>query len=168
MKILLIDDDREKIRLIAEAVLSVPGVLSHDIEYATNVAAAKRAIVTTRFDLVILDINLPHRPEDRIVVGAGLDVLRFIKQNHKAKAPAYLFGLTAHDDGAAIASSEFSSPLWKLVRFSHSENEWRNPLQEAIAYLQKSSNPPYVSDGSTYHCDLAIFVALEGKNLSVF
>ncbi|WP_025040677.1 phosphorylase family protein [Nitrosospira briensis] len=166
MKILLVDDDREKSRVIAETVLSVPGVSSHDIEYVTNVIAAKRAIMKTRFDLVILDINLPPRPEDRVVVGAGLDVLNFIKQNHKAKEPAYLFGFTAHEDGVAIASKEFSSPLWKLLRFSHRDGEWKTPLREAITYLQKSSHPPYVSDGSTYHYDLAIFVALEGEELA--
>lgn len=166
MKILVVEDEQEKRRLIAEAVLSVQGISGDSVEYATDVIAAKKAIKKTRFDLIILDINLPPRAEDRVVVGAGLDVLRFIKQNDQAKAPAYLFGLTAHDDGAAIAASEFSSPLWKLVRFSHEEGEWREPLREAIVYLQKATKPPFVSDGSTFHTDLAIFVALEDEELA--
>lgn len=166
MKILVVDDDQEKRRLIAETVLSVQGMSSNQIEYATDVVAAKKAIKTSRFDLIILDINLPPRAEDRVQVGAGLDVLRFIKQNNQAKAPAFLFGLTAHDDGAAIAATEFSSPLWKLVRFSYGEESWKDPLREAIVYLQKSTKPPFVSDGNTFHTDLAIFVALEGEELS--
>lgn len=166
MKILVVDDEQEKRRLVAETVLSVPGISGDNIEYATDVVAAKKAIKKTRFDLIILDINLPPRAEDRVVVGAGLDVLRFIKQNDQAKAPAYLFGLTAHDDGAAMADTEFSSPLWKLVRFSHSEGEWKEPLREAIVYLQRSTKPPFVSDGNTFHTDLAIFVALEDEELA--
>jgi nucleoside phosphorylase/CheY-like chemotaxis protein len=166
MKILLVDDEQEKRRLVAETVLSVHGITEDNIEYATDVFAAKKAIKKTRFDLIILDINLPPRAQDRAKVGAGLDVLRFIKQNDQAKAPAYLFGLTAHDDGAAIAANEFSSPLWKLVRFSSNEVEWREPLREAIVYLQKSTKPPFVSDGNTFHTDLAIFVALEDEELS--
>lgn len=165
MKILIVEDEQEKRRLIAEAVFSVPGISDSNLEYASDVVAAKRAIKRTRFDLVILDINLPPRPENRAVVGAGLDILSFIKENNQAKQPAYLFGLTAHDDGAAVAAKEFSSPLWKLVRFSYGENEWSEPLKASIAYLQKTQRPPFISDGNTFHTDLAIFVALEGEEL---
>jgi len=165
MKILIIDDELEKRRLIAETIFSVPGISDDNLEYVSDVITAKRAIKKTRFDLIILDINLPPRPESRTTVGAGLDVLAFIKDNHLARQPAYLFGLTAYDDGAAIAAKEFSSPLWKLVRFSYSENDWSEPLREAIVYLQKSEKPPFVSDGNTFHTDLGIFVALEIEEL---
>lgn len=166
MKILIIEDEQEKRRLIAEAALSVPGISDNNLEYAYDVMSAKRAIKRTRFDLVILDINLPPRPESRVEVGAGLDILSYIKESNQAKQPAYLFGLTAHDNGAAAAEKEFSSPLWKLVRFSYNENEWREPLKAAIVYLQKIEKPPFASDGNTFHTDLAIFVALEGEELS--
>lgn len=167
MKILVVEDEQEKRRLISEAVFTVPGVSNSDVEYAADVLAAKRAIRYTRFDLVILDINLPRRPELPTEVGAGLDVLSFIKSNNLAKPPAYLFGLTAHDDGAAIAAKEFASPLWKLVRFSYDQREWWQPLTEAITYLQKAEKPPFVSDGNTFHTDLGIFVALEEELASI-
>ncbi|MDP3663925.1 MAG: hypothetical protein U1D41_01750 [Nitrosomonas sp.] len=166
MKILLVDDDNEKTRVITLEILSVQGVVSEDIEYANNVVAAKRAIKKTRYDLIILDINLPTSEAKKVEVGGGLAVLSFIKNNIQAQPPAYLFGLTAYDDGEAIAAKEFSSPLWKLLRFSFDEDTWHAPLREAIIFLQKSSKPPYVSDGSTYHFDLAIFVALEDEELS--
>lgn len=166
MKILIVEDEPEKRRLIAEAVLSVSGISDENIEYALDVVAAKRAIKQTRFNLIILDINLPPRPEHRVSVGAGLDILSYIKESNQAKQPAYLFGLTAHDDGAEIAAKEFSSPLWKLVRFSYSDNEWREPLCQALVYLQKAEKPPFVNDGNTFHTDLGIFVALEGDELS--
>jgi nucleoside phosphorylase len=165
MKILIAEDELDKRRLIAEAVLSVSGIRDDDIEYAFDVLAAKLAIKQTRFDLVILDINMPPRPERRVEVGAGLEVLTYIKENVQAKQPAFLFGLTAHDDGADIAAKEFSSPLWKLVRFAYGDSEWREPLREAVAYLLRSERPPYVSDGRTFHTDIGLFVALEGEEL---
>lgn len=165
MKVLIVEDEQEKRRLIAEAVFSVPGISDENIEYASDVVAAKRAIKRTRFDLIILDINLPPRPEVRVSVGAGLDILTFIKESTLAKRPAYLFGLTAHDDGAEVAAKEFSSPLWKLVRFSYSDIEWREPLRQAIVYLQQAQQPPFSSDGNTFHVDLGIFVALEDEEL---
>jgi nucleoside phosphorylase/CheY-like chemotaxis protein len=165
MKILIVEDELEKRRLISEAVLSVSGIIDDNIEYAFDVVAAKKAIKRTRFDLIILDINMPPRPDCRVSVGAGLDVLAYIKESNQAKQPAYLFGLTAHEDGAEIAAKEFSSPLWKLVRFSYEEFTWREPLRVAIAYLQRCQKPPFVSDGSTFHTDLGVFVALEGEEL---
>lgn len=166
MNILIIEDELEKRREIAETLLSVDGISDENITYASDVYSAKREIKRIKFDLVILDINLPYRPDSRTEVGAGLSVLSFIKQNNKAKRPSYLFGLTAHDDGAEIAEKEFSSPLWKLVRFSYGEVGWKAPLKEAVSYLKDSLVPPFQNDGISFHVDLGIFVALEGEELA--
>lgn len=166
MKILIVEDELEKRREIAETLLSVEGISDEAITYVSDVYSAKRAIKITKFDLVILDINLPQRPESRTEVGAGLSILTFIKDNKNAKRPSYLFGLTAHDDGAEIAEKEFSSPLWKLVRFKYGEVDWQDPLKEAVFYLKESLTAPFPNDGSTFHVDLGIFVALEGEELA--
>lgn len=165
IKILLIEDEPEKRRLLAEALLEVEGITHDNIEYASDVRAAKQAIKSTRYELVILDINIPPSPEKTAVVGAGLAVLSFIKNNVSAKPPAFLVGMTAYEDGLAAAEEEFSSPLWKLVHFSYKDMSWQLPLQEAVKFLMAKDSPPYISDGHTYHTDLAIFVALENEEL---
>ncbi|SAK92946.1 5'-methylthioadenosine/S-adenosylhomocysteine nucleosidase [Caballeronia catudaia] len=161
LKILIVEDEHEKRRLIASAVLGTPGINEGDVEYAADVTGAKRAIRRTRFDLVILDINLPEKPDAFATPGAGLQVVSFIKNNNAAKAPSYLVGMTAYDESANVASDEFASPLWKLVRFSYTENGWKQSLELALEYLVQKHRPPYVSDGKTYHTDLAIFTALD-------
>jgi nucleoside phosphorylase/CheY-like chemotaxis protein len=166
IKILIVDDEQAKKRAITEAALSVDGITQDAIEYASDVVEAKKAIKRCRFDLVILDINLPERADCIATAGSGLEVLRFIKNNNLAKPPAYLFGLTAHDDAAELAKEEFSSPLWKLVRFSHSDVGWKEPLRQALAFVLSSHKPPYASDGVTYHFDLGVFVALEDVELA--
>ncbi|MES2264293.1 MAG: hypothetical protein V4724_37775 [Pseudomonadota bacterium] len=165
IKILVVEDEKEKRRLLVETLIAVDGINHDNIHYATDVRAAKREIKETRFELVILDINIPMTPDQEAETGAGLGVLSFIKNNLAAKAPAFVVGMTSYDDGVAAAEKEFSSPLWKLVRFSHSEPTWQAPLQEAIKYLLEKDAPPYISDGNTYHTDLAIFVALEDEEL---
>lgn len=160
IRILLVEDNLEKRRLVIEAALMVDGVTEQSFEYALDVIAAKRLLKAIRFDLVILDINLPKKPNSKAEVGAGLDILHFLKTNAKAIAPVCLFGLTACDDSIAMAGPEFLSPLWKLVRFSHSEEIWQLILKEGLIYLLGLKRPPYFNDGGTYHSDLAIITAL--------
>jgi len=111
LKILIVEDNHEKRRVIAKTALSVDGIDAESLEYASDVVSAKKAIKRTRFDLVILDINLPRTAESAVEVGAGIDILKFIRNNNNAKPPAYLVGMTAFDDGADAAAAEFSSPL---------------------------------------------------------
>ena len=160
LKILLIDDNQEKRRVVTKVALQTDGLQYESFDFASDVMSAKRAISNTRYDLVILDINLPSRADEAVEVGAGIKVLQFIKKNSKAHPPAYLFGLTAYDDGAEAAGREFSSPLWKLIRFSFNDDSWHIPLREALSYLIAARKPPYPNDGLNYHYDLAVFAAL--------
>ena len=167
LKILIVEDDQEKRRIITQTVMAVEGLSIHDFTFASDVVTAKKEIKKNRFDLVVLDINLPERADGRPAVGAGLDVLHFIKNSASAKTPACLVGLTAYDDGAAAAQHEFLSPLWKLLRFSYQDVSWQQPLKEAVSFLLNLRKPPYVNDGHNYHTDLGIFAALDEELESV-
>jgi nucleoside phosphorylase/CheY-like chemotaxis protein len=166
IKILIVEDEPEKKRLLVETILSVDSLGHDNISYAPDVRSAKKAIKETRFELIILDINIPSNPDEASSVGAGLGVLSFIKNNAAAKAPGFIVGMSAHDDGMHAAEKEFSSPLWKLVHFSYTDTSWQAPLKEALRYLISKDLPPFISDGHTYHTDLAIFVALEDEELN--
>lgn len=166
IKILIVEDEREKLRLIMQAVLKVPGMSHEDVAIVSDSRSAKKLIAIQRFDLLLLDINVPFSSDKDVSTGGGLDVLRFIKVNAKAKQPGFIVGLTAYDDGAAAAADEFASPLWKLVRFSYTDLEWMGLLEEAIQYLVSNNRPPYKNDGHTYHYDLGIVVALNDGELS--
>ncbi|MCW0380042.1 5'-methylthioadenosine/S-adenosylhomocysteine nucleosidase [Xanthomonas sacchari] len=147
--------------MLTEVILSVEGVIRERIEFAGDALEAKKCIKKKIYDLVILDINLPERAECLPAVGGGLAVLHFIKNNDQAKPPGFLVGMTAFDNGEEVAQSEFSSPIWKLVRFSYQSDEWKKPLQEAVKYLISAKRPPFANDGFSYHVDVAIFTALQ-------
>lgn len=166
IKILLVEDEQEKRRLISSALLSCEGITLDNIVLATDAHEAKRQISKQKFDLLILDINIPRRADDQIAVGGGLDVLSFIKGNARAIAPTYVVGLTAYTDGADAAQSAFAMPLWKLLFFSYSNDSWSASIKEAVNYLKSRSRPPFFNDGQTYHIDVGVLVALEGEELA--
>ncbi|OZC37706.1 hypothetical protein B9Q17_14270 [Marinobacter vinifirmus] len=161
IKVLIIDDEHEKRRTITTAVMPENYTDSVEVQHASDALSAKKLIKSTRYDLIILDINLPKRPESSVSQDGGLEVLSYIKNNHSANAPAYLVGLTAYEVSESLAEEEFSSPLWKLVRFSYQDTKWRESLENAVLYLLEQKKPPFFNDGHNYHIDLAIITGLE-------
>lgn len=165
IKILVVEDEQEKRRLVTTALLACDGVTLDNVVLVSDAYEAKRQICQQKFDLLILDINIPKRADETVTVGGGLDVLSFIRNSERAIAPTYVIGLTAYSDGADAAQSAFAMPLWKLLVFSYSSDTWSASIKEAVNYLQLHSGPPYFNDGRTYHFDVGIVVALEGEEL---
>ncbi|MFU6967913.1 response regulator [Pseudomonas aeruginosa] len=166
IKILLTEDEHEKKRLIVSELLKIKDLGYDSIDYASDVREAKRLLSRKKYDLVILDINLPARAGESAEKSGGLQLLLFLKVHHKAIQPSYIVGLTAYDEAASAAEEAFASPLRKLIRFSMTDMAWSHQLSSAVEHLIHINKPPYPCDGSTYHTDIAIFVALDGEELS--
>ena len=60
MKILLVEDDSDKLRVVASMLGKISG-LQIDLETAQNAAEAKRKLKEYQYDVMILDVFLPHR-----------------------------------------------------------------------------------------------------------
>lgn len=166
LKILVLEDEQEKTRLIYETLLGIEGIADENVDHCMAAVDAKRLLKERHYDLLILDINVPLRLQQAVTVGGGLDVLRAIRERLPGiNPPGYVIGLTAYDSGFATASDDFANPLWKLVRFSYDSRTWREQLVAAASYIVAHSGPPYPSDGSTYHVPLGIVVGLEDVEL---
>lgn len=161
IKILVVEDQAEKRQRILSHLTSLEGITLDNIRHSDNVIDAKRHIKQTKFDLLVLDINIPRRADQIPTRAAGLDIITFIKENSQAIAPSYIFGMTAYEEEFSDASLEFSSALWKLVRFSHEDTSWQGALTAAAKFLLSKDSPPFHNDGTTYHVDAGIIVALE-------
>jgi nucleoside phosphorylase/CheY-like chemotaxis protein len=160
IKILVVEDQQNKKQLIIHQLTS-SGIPLASIAHTDNVVDAKRLIKKNRYDLLILDINLPDRADCQPSKGAGLKILEFIKNNHQAKSPTYIFGMTALEEEFAEASLSFSSALWKLVRYGTDGDTWRRSLTDAVTFLISRDTPPYKNDGVNFHTDVGVVVALE-------
>ena len=110
------------------SLLECEGLSLENITFVSDAYEAKRLLSLKKFDLLILDINIPKRADQQVSVGGGLDVLSFIRDNNRAIQPTYVIGLTAYADGAAAAQSAFSMPLWKLLVFSFSNDTWKSSV----------------------------------------
>ncbi len=167
LKILIVEDETEKRRLIVEAILGVEGVTLNNIDTVSDGFNAKKRLKEKKYDLLVLDINIPPREDRPIRKDGGLDVINFIKRNRNAKQPHHVVGMTAYDEAFSEAEVEFSTLIWKLVKFSYADVEWRSSLQDSVQYLVENDIPPYTNDGTTFHFDVGIVCALEEELLAI-
>ena len=78
--VLIVEDDLAKLGRVRKAVEDA-GVDPARVQYALNVVEALEKVRETRFDLMLLDINLPRRFNEPAQRGGGMEVLREISRN---------------------------------------------------------------------------------------
>lgn len=167
MKVLIVEDEQEKRRLISEAVNSAEGMIYSNIDYAHDLSAAKRYLQTNKYQLVILDINIPANSISPPTTGLGLELLDFIKNNLRAIKPTYIIGMSAYTEGVSAAAPKFNFPLWRFIDFAYDQLEWQGTIKDAVEYLNENNKPPFTADGRNYHTDLCVYVALEEELASL-
>lgn len=86
MRVLLIEDDT----VLGDAVRAHVASLGYGVDWMTRLDDAREALATARYELVLLDLNLPD--------GSGLALLRALRQEG---SPVPVIILTAQDQIAA-------------------------------------------------------------------
>jgi nucleoside phosphorylase/CheY-like chemotaxis protein len=167
MRVLIVEDEREKKRLVTEAVMLAEDMSYSRLDIAGDLIEAKQFLSSNKYELIILDMNIPKRADKQAETGLGLELLDFIKNNNKAIKPTYVIGMSAYEDGTAAAVEEFNFPLWRFISFSYSDLSWQQDICDVVDYLNESNIPPYRTDGRNFHVDLCVFVALEEELKSI-
>ena len=165
MKILLVENNSEKARLVTSALLEVSGLSAEDIVCCSAAVDAKKWLKRSHFDLLILDMNIPARVDQHSKMVGGTEVARVLYERGDYNIPSNVIGLSAYAEGVAEAEKGFSNPLWKIVRYAADESDWKNTIQAAVRHIQKEWRYPPVNDGNTFHTTLGVVVGLEDVEL---
>jgi nucleoside phosphorylase len=161
MKVLLVEDDSEKLRLVATVIhkISAGGI---EIETAHNAAQAKKALSTTQYDVMILDVSLPAAADALASPKGGLDLLRAVVRTDRYLKPREIIGLTAYANLLDEVGHSFSNQLWTLVHFDRSSEEWSSQMTQKIRYLMGAAQSGSVPE---YNAELCILTALYDPEL---
>ncbi len=165
VRVLLVEDEPEKRRLLAAALCDA-GVPDESVVLVGSTFEAKRALKTAGFDLMLLDIVLPTRPGRSAEIDGGLEVLRWLKTRGAAHRPPYIIGTTAFDAAFTAAEPDFDNLIWTLIRFEFGNNSWKEKLDASVRRIADQLTPPYASDGVTPRIELGIVVALDDPELA--
>lgn len=165
INVLIIEDNIQKLGRLKQAVLSC-GIDERHLRHALNSVEAMSAVEELRFDLVLLDVNLPRRLGEKETRGEGLELLRRINRNPSVMQPRYVVGITAFDDVVAEFGEEFADQLWSLIHYSENSDRWQSQVSAKIEYISALRKSDNFSDGRTYGIDVALVCALPDVELA--
>ncbi|RYG99932.1 MAG: response regulator, partial [Alphaproteobacteria bacterium] len=137
MKILLVEDNADKAKLVRESLQERLTEASVEWSVCSNATAAKRELQASSFDLMILDVALPLRAEDEPSRSGGVDLLKEVLTRQQYHRPSHVIGLTAFEDIYQLSAATFDAELWSLVYFSPSSDEWADRIAAKVRHIAK-------------------------------
>ncbi|ACS38971.1 response regulator [Methylorubrum extorquens] len=164
LSVLIVEDDNQKFGRVREVLLQ-EGVAEDNICQAISSASAFKQLQKRRFDIMILDINIPRREGEPERADEGVSFLDEIYKQTEIHKPRHIVGLTAHDDIVERFGDRFSDRLWTLVKYSVNSDQWASRIKSQVEYISAFKRSEYFSDGVTFGADLAIICALEDVEL---
>ncbi len=157
--VLVVEDDNVKFGQIKQVLVS-SGVSEERISHANNSVDAFEMCRRSRYDILLLDINLPKRYDGAAARGEGIALLRRIGRDPECLKPRYVVGITAYDDVVTEFGEEFADQLWSLVHYSEQSDRWKGQVRGKVEYVSALRRSDNFSDGTTYGVDVAVICAL--------
>lgn len=139
MKVLVVDDDVEKVKSVA-TVLAQSGVERHAIHAASTCADALSRAATTRYDLAIVDIVLPLSPDGTRTADAGIDLIRKLSRQDSALRPKLIAAITAQNRNDEV-EARVAALGAVLLRYSLIDTSWAEGVQALVSTVRASLTP---------------------------
>jgi nucleoside phosphorylase len=145
LNILVVDDNAEKMRRVLLA-LRESGIESQlQLHSAHDAVEAKRLLREYSYDLLVLDIALPARPDQMPRQDGGVALLEEVLTRDIYIKPKEVVGLTAFADVRDAVADRFAKDLWMVLHYDAASDEWAGQLQRKVKYMlvsQRSGPPP--------------------------
>lgn len=162
VKVLVVDDNKEKLKRLIE-LLSEAGIERSSIDVAVTGADARTRLTQVHYDLMILDVALPMRAEDKPDRRGGIRLLEEVVERELYKLPVSVVGLTGFEDLFNEFGEQFHARLWTLERYDSGNTGWADRLKAKAKYiLARASQPSNITFGT----DICIISALHSPELS--
>jgi nucleoside phosphorylase len=162
VRVLLVEDDPEKLRHVFAALDKAPDCGDQNIDVAHTAMEAKQKLRNNAYDLLILDIALPDRADDVPSAQGGITLFEEVLNRDVYIKPREVVGLTAFSDVRDQVGPRFAEDLWDVILYDPSSTAWAEQLQRKIRYIQMASQPGVVAE---YETDLCLVTALSSPEL---
>jgi len=163
LKVLVVEDDAEKLRRVVSLLREVPGVDFENVAEARSSHQARQLLLARGFDVLILDIHLPRHLHEEARPTEGLQLLEDIREGEGYNIPAHVIGLTGIPSVFADVSPLFAADLFAIV-FYEASSPWRDMLRRKLEYIVRTTLPARSSQLDYGH-EVAIVTALRKVEL---
>ena len=137
MDILIIDDDKIKIGKIKNVLTDFYQPV---IEIAYTISAGIEILLVKKFDLLILDLNIPLRENEIPRKDGGLRILKELKRNINLIKPGYIIGLTSFSELKRENIELFDIEGWTLVEIQDNNYKWEEAIINKMQHIFSLKN----------------------------
>jgi len=163
IKVLVVEDNQEKLRRVVAAICDVPGCDIRDVDVAHDAVEAKAHFLKSDYDLVILDVALPERADKMPSPDGGMLLLQEVLDREVYKTPREVVGLTAFEDVLDQAAPRFAEDLWQVVLYDPASNSWSELLKRKVRHILLAKRAGKRFD---YGVDLCVITAVHDPELA--
>lgn len=160
IKVLIIEDNVEKLKRIISFLETDCNIKPSDIQYAEHVRGGRELLTVNQYDILLLDLVLPFNEDDDPAAESGSRFLEEIHYNPNINIPIHIIGMTEFDSVYQEYYSEFEDKLWSLINFNLQNTDWVDKLKSKIFYLQNFKNKYQSFIENEKKFDIAIITAL--------
>ncbi len=161
LKILIVEDNTDKLRHVIGCVSSVPGCTAEHIHSAHDANEARRYLRENQYDLMILDISLPEGPENLPTPDGGIRLLEEVLERDVYFKPREVVGLTAFTEVLEASGRRFAEDLWQVIQYDPTDDTWVRQLQRKISYILVAKRASPLPDYDNYLCVLTALATPE-------
>ena len=162
LRILLIDDDPQKVAKYQELLTGINEINPDLVSVATCVEQAEELVSTEQFDLAILDLYIPIRFGEPPSPDNAVSFLKDLSSDDDLMMPYNVVGVTRWKDADPKYKDFFESQLFAYILYDQTSDDWRAKLKNKIFFLIKAQKS--VRYQEIYDYDVAIVNALGSEN----
>jgi nucleoside phosphorylase/CheY-like chemotaxis protein len=159
MKVLVVEDDANKLRRIVATLLEVDGLCITDIDQVSDATRARAFLYEKEVDLMVLDLHLPDRIDLPAKPDGGLEFMRSITTRPSFFVPTHVIAVSGNAE-AMESSGGAAGELWGVIRYDATSNDWCEPLKNRVRYALAAWRSSIGRPRVTRPCDVAIVTAL--------
>lgn len=109
---------------------------------------AKIELSTSYFDVLILDVVIPRRLNEKATPDVGVRLLEDVARLARLNKPERIIGMTAHLDELASFRKQFEKFCLTVVQANASVAGWRKTIWDAVQYTSKSKGSRFIHDAN--------------------
>ncbi len=162
MKILIVDDSVNKIKDIYNVLISINGVKESDIDHCIDVMSAKAKLRLQRFDLLILDLNMPEEITRDSSKQSGFSFIDDIINTSLYNIPNDICILTEYVDLQDECKKRNLDYYFPIITYSATSKEWEDKIKARVNYILKYHRD-FFKEKANFDIALITAVSVETK-----
>lgn len=161
MKILVVDDHPNRYKDL-ESNLLANNVGSPEIAFCNNSFKAAELLESNDYDLMVLDVLIPKRPEQDADKTNSIELLVSLMETGDYCIPKRVIGITGDETAALEAEPVFEKYFWTVLSYKPDNLEWLHTLTSCCVYLGNSKEK---DDQESFRNDIVVLCAVRASEL---